>query len=240
MPSVLELVRSSGLIFSGTVVELCASTVPTLPPSAGMMVVRVDRGLRVEPVLGDLRGKLITVATDERVVLAPGQRAVFLTNSWIHGQGIAVREVARLPPEEEARVAEAVADLPKLHLIDRLQSAELVADGEVVRVTSVERTTFERDAALWAAAELKIDQVLRGAPRTSATVYFPTSNHPDWVEAPRFKENQRGIFILHTPSRKGKPSLATLPADALVALDPADFQPESQLGAIEELLGTIK
>jgi hypothetical protein len=238
MPSVLELARSSGLIFSGTVVQRGTSTVPAVPPSSNLVVVRVDRGIRVDPVHGDIKGKLITVVPTE--ALAPGQRAVFFTNSWIHGQGIAVREVAHLDPGEEARAAEAVSQLPLLHLQERLQGAELVARGEVVRVSAVERKTFERNAPLWAAAELKVDRALRGKPRTSATVYFPTSDHPMWVGAPRFKERQRGIFILRAPSRNATPSEAALAADSLVALDAADVQPESGLHAVEELLGAIK
>lgn len=238
--SLEELVRSSGLIFSGTVAQRSASTVPILPPSDNLVVVRVDRGLRVDPVLGDLRGKMVTVETRTPGELKPEQQAIFFTQSLIHGRGIAVREVDRMGVGEEQSVAAVVSQLPQLHLQERLQSAEVVAEAEVVRISPVERTSFERNAALWTAAELKISKVLRGKPLKSAVVYFPTSDHPMWARAPRFKEHQRGIFILHGPSREASPSLAALGADSLVALDPEDFQPESQLNEVKKSLDMIK
>src|SRR5262245_19718128 len=88
-----NLVRSTGLIFAGTVVELGGSSVPDVKPSDNLIVVRVDRGLRVEKALGDIRGKRITVAVKDPRAFRTGQHAVFFTNSWIHGNGIAVREV---------------------------------------------------------------------------------------------------------------------------------------------------
>ena len=240
MPSILDLTRSSSLIFTGTVVQRGTSTVPTLSPQENLVVVRVDRGLRVDPVLGDLHDKMITVAAPAPESLSPGQRAVFFTNSWIHGRGIAVREVDHLDIGEEENVAAAVAQLPQVYLMERLRSAELVVNAQVVQISPVQKTSGERNAALWAAAHLQVERVLRGQPRESTVVYFPTAGRPPWTSAPRFKEQQRGIFILHAPSRNATLSEATLDAGSLVALDPADFQPESQLPEVEKLLAAIK
>jgi hypothetical protein len=235
-----DLVRSSGLIFTGTVVQRGTSTVPTLKPSENLVVVRVDRGLRVDSVLGDLRGKMITVAPRVPESLSVGQKAVFFTNSWIHGQGIAAREMEHVDVGEENSVAAAVSQLPMAYLRERLQSSSLVVEAEVVHIGSVERTTFERNVALWRTAELRIEKVLSGKPSKSTVVYFPTSDHPMWARAPRFKERQRGVFMLHAPSHGASPSEAALPTGSLVALDPADFQPESQLHEVEKLLSAIK
>jgi len=203
-------------------------------------VVRVDRGLRVEPVLGDLRSKLVTVATSAPESLSMGQKAVFFTNSWIHGQGIAAREVEHIDVGEEDRVAASVSQLPLAHLRERLQNAELVAEGQILGVGTVERMTFERNAALWKSAELRIEKVLSGKGAKSTVVYFPTSTHPMWARAPRLTAGQRGVFILRAPSRRASPSEAALPTDSLVALDPADVQPESQLHEVEKLIVAIK
>jgi hypothetical protein len=240
MPSIPELTRSSSFIFSGTVVEHGRSTVPAVPPNDKLVVVRLDRALRVDPVLGDLQGKMITVAASAPASLSTGQKAVFFTNSWIHGRGIAVREVEHRDIGQEEEVAAAVAQLPQVHLLERLQSAGLVVEAEVVGVRPVERTTFERNAAQWAEAELKVTRVLRGEPTQSASVYFPTSDHPLWAKAPRFQERQRGIFVLRGPSRKASPSEAKLPGDALIAPDPADYQPESRLQEVETLLAALR
>jgi hypothetical protein len=237
--SIPARVRSAGLIFSGTVVERGKSTVPEVPDSPELVVVRVDRGLRVDRVHGDLSGRLITVAPLSSEHLEPGAKAVFFTNSWIHGRGIAVREVAHVDVEEEGRVARAVSELPRMHLLDRMQAAELVVEAEVVDVKKLGRLTLIRDDALWAAAELRVSQVLRGAQQTEVTVYFPTSDHPAWASAPRFRRRQRGVFILHKPDRNDI-SQAALPPEALVVLDPADYQPHAQLQAVQKLLAALE
>jgi hypothetical protein len=235
-----ELVRSTGLIFAGTVVELGASSVPAVARADNTIVVRVDRGLRVDAALGDLRGKMITVAVRDPKGFRPGQRAVFFTNSIVHGQGIAVREVEHAEVRVQNSVAAAVTRLPEDHLTDRLRSAALVVLAEVKHVGPVERVSLDRNDALWRAAELNVLRVFRGAPRTSTVASFPTSTHPDWASAPRFTEGQRGVFVLQSASGSPNPSLAALPADALVVLDPDDFQPESSLADVERLLGAIK
>ncbi len=238
-PELLDRVRSAGLIFSGTVVERGNSSVPTVPAKENLFVVRLDRVLRADPVLGDLRGKMVTVVPRTAGALQVGQRAVFLTNSWIHGRGIAVREVEHMDVHEEDRVAATVAQLPQAHLMDRLKSAELVVDAEVVRISPGEKQSSERKVALWAIAELRVKRALRGTATQSTRVYFPTAEWPPWTKAPRFAEHERGIFILHAPARDRTLSEAILAPGSLVALDPADFQPDSELRRIEELLGTL-
>jgi hypothetical protein len=239
MPTVLDLTRSSSLVFTGTVQERGASSVPAVAASDKLVTVRVDRALRVDPVLGDLRGKIVTVVAAAPETLTPGQRAVFFTNSWIHGRGIAVREVEHVNVQEEDRVAAAVAQLPQVHLMDRLKSAELVLDAEVTRISRVEKRSPERKAAMWAAAELRVRRVLRGTATQSVRVYFPTADWPPWTNAPRFREGQRGVFVLHAPARDRSLSESTLETGSLVALDPADFQPETELPRVQELVATI-
>src|SRR5215470_9755476 len=109
MPSILELVRSSGLIFTGTVLPRGTPTHSLVPESDNLTAVHVDRGLRVDPVLGDLNGKTITVASRTPEGLAAGLKAVFFTNSWIHGNGIAVREVDHMDVGVADRVAQVVS-----------------------------------------------------------------------------------------------------------------------------------
>lgn len=238
-PADESLVRSTGLIFAGTVVELGRSSVPVIKPADNLIVVRVDRGLRVDKALGDIRGKTITVAVKDPKQFRPGQQAVFFTNSWIHGQGIAVREVQHADVHVQDSVAAIVARLPELHLTDRLRAAVLVVHAQVTTIGPVLRVSLVRDDALWRAAELQVISVLRGAPRTPTIVHFPTSKHPDWARAPRFTEGQRGVFILHTSSGSSNPSLSALPAGSLVVLDPDDFQPESRLAEVEKLVASI-
>src|SRR5438874_2877933 len=133
-----KFLESSDLVFKGTVVQLHASTLPTVPARENSIVVRVDQGLRVAPVLGDLNGRLITVLTKDVDKLKVEQQAIFLTSSWIHGNSIATREVTRLDadPTGEKTIKEGVAALPELRVQERVAMAELVVVGQV---ESIER-----------------------------------------------------------------------------------------------------
>jgi hypothetical protein len=194
-----SLVRSSSMIFSGTVLEQGISSVPAVSPSNNLITVRLEQGLRISPVLGDLSGKVVTVVAKAPERFSSGQRAVFFTNSWVHGGGIAVREVDHMGIEAAGEVAKVVAQLPEFHLMDRIRSAELIVEAEVGQITAVKERSIERKVALWAAANLDIKKVLLGKPHKSVVVHFPTADWPPWVNAPRFEEKQLGIFILHVP-----------------------------------------
>jgi hypothetical protein len=238
--SIADLARQAGLIFTGTVVELAASTVAVLPASDDLVVVRVDRRLRVDPLLGDLGGKTITVKAASPKTLRVGQQAVFFTNSWIHGRGIAARELEHVDVNQEQNVVAAIAALPEAHLMDRLRSAELVVAAQVARIGPERIASRDRNAARWAAAELRVQRVLDGQPRQSTTVYFPTGTQRLWINAPRFAEGQKGVFILHVPPSIALPSLAILEPGSLVALDPDDFQPDSRLSDVERLVAAVR
>lgn len=237
--SIMSLTRGTGLIFAGTVVELGNSTVASLPAQPDFVVIRVERGLRVEPVLGDLRDKLITMAPRQPGSLRVGQRVVFFTHSWIHGGGIAVQEVDHLSIDAADAVAAAVEQLPQEELTDRVRTAELVVLAHVESIEQLPRMSYERDAALWAAAHLQVERVLRGPAVTEAVVYFPTSVGPPWFDAPRFHVGQRGIFLLHQPLRK-RWSEKALESGSLVALDPNDYQSEEALPEAEKAVARVE
>jgi len=239
MLSIDDLAREASLVFTGTVTQLGASTVPVLPASERLVVVRVDRALRVDPVLGDLRGKLITVGAASRT-LKVGQHAIFFTTSWIHGRGIAVHEVAHVDPGQEQETTTAIAHLPERHLKDRVESAELVVTAQVTHIGVERKSRRRRNAAFWAPAELRVDRVLLGTPRQTTTVFFPTTRRPPWTNAPTFTEGQKGIFILHPVSRPSNAFFADLDPGSLIALDPDDFQPDSHLPNVESLVTAVR
>jgi len=240
-PDIPKLVDASSFIFTGTVVELGKSTVANLAARANFAVIRIERSLRSDPALGNLRDRLVTVALLERGELQPNQRAVFFTLDWIHGGGIAAREISHVDARFESEVDSSVEQQPRRHLADRLGSSVLVI---VAKVVSVKPTPFDvrwRNAPQWAVASLESLDALRGRPTEGTTIMFPTSGRPTWALAPRLSEGQRSIFLLHRP-----PSWAPLPespqfltSEAFTLLDPADVQPESQRRLIEELLDQV-
>jgi hypothetical protein len=236
-PGIQELVRESSLIFSGTVVALSVSTVANLAPRDNFAAVRIDRPLQSDPALGDLRGRLVTVELLSPTELQSEEKATFFALDWILGGGIAVREVAHLDVQQEDSVAAEVARLPERHLADRLADAALVVVAEVKRVKPTPFDITWRDAPQWAAASLRIVDVLRGKSAQSATVLFPTSGRPTWARAPRLTKGERAIFLLHRPGAGPPLPEGYDSSQTFIVLDPADVQPDPQRPQIERLLG---
>jgi len=239
-PDIQKLAQSSSLIFSGTVVELGASSVANLPPRDNFAVVRIDRALRSDRALGSLSGKAVTVALSNRTKLQDGERAIFLTSDWIQGGGIAAHEVAHFDLGHEQKIASAVERLPERHLADRLSSSILVVVAEVI---ATKPTPFDfrwRNAPQWAIASFRFLDSVRGLPRENTTALYPTSTRPTWALSPRLSQGQRGIFLLHRPPVWTIRMLEeSLTSEAFALLDPADVQPEAQRPLIEKLLGQM-
>jgi hypothetical protein len=238
-PELQKLVRDSSLIFSGTVVELGASSVANLAPRDNFAVVWVDRSLRCDAALGDLRRRKITVELLDQGGLQPDQRALFFTSNWIQGGGIAAREVARMETQQEDEVAAEVARLPERHLAERLADSTLVVLAEVAEIRSTPFDIRWRNAPQWAAASFRNVEVLQSNPTEDMVVLFPTSGRPRWARAPRLKEGQRGIFLLHRPPDwPPLPNLGlNLTSAIFTVLDPADVQPVSKRLLVEKLFG---
>jgi hypothetical protein len=238
-PELQKLVRDSSLIFSGTVVELGASSVANLAPRDNFAVVCVDRSLRCDAALGDLRRKKITVELLDQNGLQPDQRALFFTLNWIQGGGIAAREVARMETQQEDGVAAEVARLPERHLVERLADSTLVVLAEVAETRSTPFDIRWRNAPQWATASFRNVEALQGDPTEDIVVLFPTSGRPMWARAPRLKEGQRAIFLLHSPPDwPPLPNLGpNLTSAIFTVLDPADVEPVSKRPLVEKLFG---
>ena len=238
-PELQKLVRDSNLIFSGTVVELGASSVANLAPRDNFAVVSVDRSLRCDAALGDLRRKKVTVELLDQGGLQPDQRALFFTLNWIQGGGIAAREVARMETQQEDGVAAEVARLPERHLAERLADSTLVVLAEVAETRSTPFDIRWRNAPQWATASFRNIEALQGDPTEDMVVLFPTSGRPMWARAPRLNKGQRGIFLLHRPPDwPPLPNLgANLTSAIFTVLDPADVEPVSKRPLVEKLFG---
>ena len=232
----LDLVLRSTFIFSGTVVRLNQSSVKVLKPRPGFAVVRFDRAIRVNPVLGNLDGRPITVQLVKGAAVQPGQELIFFANSWVHGEEIAVAEVAHLEADSktEREVAKTVDSLPQNHLASRVASATLIVTGTVTRVAPAGiPEPITEHAAQWMRATIQVQQVLKGSDATRAKerlqILFPASLDPLWRNYPKLAARQRAIFLLHSTTLK------RLPPATLMLVDPADVQPTSEAGTIREM-----
>jgi hypothetical protein len=251
MSTVTGLVQSSSFVFVGTVTSPGKSAVEVLEPNPGLAVVRFDRGFIVNPVLGQLTGRPITVRLAQggagTGAVRPGQKFIFFTTAWVHGKEIAVAEVSRLPADDktEQEVARAVAALPELHLSERIASAALIVDGavtEIERAADVPGTASEHDPA-WMRASIEVREVLKGgsspagggkrassAKRAHASLLFPGSGDIAFRSMPRVSVGQKAVFLLHRGAGR-------VPQADLIAPDPADVQSVEALPTIRRLIG---
>jgi hypothetical protein len=238
-PSIDELTRSSSFIFLGTVELRGASNLVAVDPRDDLVLVRVDRALRIDSALGDVHGKTVTVETQGGDELQPGVQAVFFTQSWIHAEEIAVREVARLGPETAGEVADAVAQLPDVHLADRLARAVAVVEATVQDTQLVPGIPRDRSAPLWAEATLAVESTIKGSAE-GLRLFFPTSDSHHWYRTPSFAAGQHGIFLLHSGDPLAAEWLDAVNGreNVVTALDPADVQADSELDRVRSLLGS--
>ncbi|HEY5090609.1 MAG TPA: hypothetical protein VIK30_11610 [Polyangia bacterium] len=244
--AILELVQRSTFIFTGEIASPGHSSLRVLPPGPGLAVVRFDRGFRVNPVLGKLDGRPITVQLSGggagTNAVREGQRMVFFASAWVHGEQIAVKELARLPADRktEREVESAVAALPELHLSGRIATAVTIVHGtvtEIARATDIPRTPSEHDPN-WMRALIEPREILKGqlggasgrARRSTAALLFPGSRDIAFRDAPRPSLGQTAVFLLHEAS-------GAVAKVGLVAPDPADIQPPRALPTVRRLLG---
>lgn len=248
--SVSTLVERASFVFAGTVTSLGASSLRALPARSNQAVVRFDRKFLVNPVLGNLVGRPITVQLASQapasVPLKPGERLIFFTTAWVHGEEIAVTELAHVADNaaNEQEVARIVESLPERHLSDRIRSAVLIVHGEVSRIaraTDVPRSGSEHDP-YWMRAIIKVIAILKGsaggtkakgpkAKTETVDLLFPGSGDIAFRNVPRPSLHQEAVFLLHSGSGK------FIPESAHIAPDPADIQPPGKVSAIRGQLG---
>ncbi len=239
-----ELVRQSKFIFRGTVRQLNASTIPNLPASQDLAIVRVDEVYLAPPTFANFTGRDITVRLRETPPTTVGQRWVFFTTGWLFAQSIAVLEVGRIEFTDDAAgairqlIAAAVQRIADQDLTRRLVAAETVIVGRVSAIRpsggqAQRRPVTEHDPE-WQEAVITVESVEKGPPQTSIVINFPSSLDEVWIDSPKFRAGQEGIWILQRDQQeKGWPLLRI---QGLSALDPLDFQAKDQLERIRRLL----
>lgn len=238
--ALVDVAQSTSFIFTGVVVEVGASNVAALASGPELITVRITRVLRSPPAVGDLTGRLITVATRSVRALRAGGAAVFFTRSWIRGDTIAVQEVLRMGMDSERDAEAAVAAIPEADLRNRLAIAELVTLATVSAVRDVPNQRPSRHGPNWKAAELDVQTFLKGTTQ-QVTLLFPTATTVEWYRSPRFAAGQKAIFIVR---RDDPRAAAWVDEDAMglaarTSLDAADVRSPSEESKIGTLIAAL-
>jgi len=239
-PSFDDLVRMAHFIFVGDVVKLGATTMPSVAPSANTAVVHITDVLTLEPMFGAFRGRDITVELREPQRF---EKTLFFTNIAVYGKSLDAVELAHQPAERSGDALRGDIRAAEQRNVDRavrdrVARAEIVVSGTVTDVRPLKAVPQSEHDPLWAVALVRVDAFLKGQGPSELEILFPTSNDEMWMESPKFKPGDSGVWILQRDQKeKGFPRLRR---PGLTALDPLDFQPRSALPRLRTLVGQTK
>lgn len=219
------LAQEANFIFKGTVQKLKAATMPDIPVDDRTVTVRVDEVVEAPAVLADYAGREITVALPGKKKVKVGEQAIFYTNGWVFGEGLAVRAVDVRPAAVGVASMGVVPGDPVENLANkesrvRFENAEVVVSGQVLSVrlsaqevaaggvaaaaivgaggeTTLAKPISEHDPLIQEAV-VAVNAVHKGEHAgNEVVVRFPSSTDVKWYKAPKFRPGQQGFFMLH-------------------------------------------
>jgi hypothetical protein len=233
-----QLIRQSTFIFVGTVQGLNATTMKSVKASDATAVVRIDKLIEAPGAPPDLAGKSITVQLRQPGSLRVGQQATFFTKGWLLGNSMAVIELGHSLESQAAQSAQEQVGAVHQQVADEKLQSEMAAAVAIVSGTvravhsaKIAHIGSEHDPD-WYEAEIAVSETLKGQiGRDTITLLFPHSDDVMWHNSPKFKEGEKGIWLLHR-------NQARLPGieDQYTALNPLDFQPQTQRERVQRLL----
>ena len=241
MASVHDLAHQSGFVFEAQVERLGASTATGYPAVPETAIVRVTRIVKSTPALSGYEGQQVTVHLQAPVSLKEGQQAVFFTHGAHYGDGLVVAELGHVvgAASDSAELPNAIQESNVAEMTQRLAQAELVVSGVASAPRRHEpppaegaarRRVSEHDPDWWVST-ITIESVEKGVYADKTTeVFFPNSMDIAWHRAPKVKEGDRGVWLLHNRDVYGK----AVPGRAVT--HPLDFRPVEDLDHVRSLL----
>jgi len=236
-----RLADVSSFVFRGRVLKSEAATMDQVAATKLTAIVRVEEVYRAGDALREVNGMEITLILRQRA--AEGRSYIFFTNVMLFGSSLAARESGRLAVGQNRDYARklvyAAFDYKEDRALrQRIARATLVVTGKVLRTEPMPRDPrwpqSEHDPEWWTAV-LQIDGFAKGQGPKELTIVFPNSKDELWIDAPKFKPDQEGVWILQRDTKeKVAPVFAVR---GLTALDPKDFQPRGAWDKVRRLAG---
>lgn len=251
-----ELMKSSNIVFSGKVTAIGAASFEAVPADPQSLVVEVDQVLQKPQSVMLRKGDSVTLRSQSAEGLSVGTEAVFYTNGWVYGAGLAVLEVGReLLGQGAAGEAPTLESMSPVQqqiddeaLKERLDAAEIVVVGRVTQVRAgtpdttegaTTTTMISEHSPNWQEAVIEVTTALKGAQAgQQVVVRFPASRDIQWYFAPKFQEGQTGTFILTEDEVSGVANVTLEGAQkqTFTALNPEDVMGVDQAERVRRLL----
>lgn len=231
-----DFVRKSDFVFKGTVLLLNTSTIDAEDPG-NMAVVRVDSVINASKILSDFTGKQITVTLKDPSSVKKNESKIFFTRTVYFGESLGVDEIGsynvKRYPEIDKQIKKANREIEDSMLVARLKNTELIVIGKVISVKkSKNQPSFiSEHSPEWFEAEIEVNSTLKGENPGKVVFLFPGSEDEVYLNSPKFKVGDSGIFLL----RKGNLKMGDEKMFSIVSKK--DFLKEDQSARIKVLIG---
>ena len=231
-----DFVSKSDFVFSGTILLLNTSTIDAEDPK-DMAVVRVDKVIRASEDLSAYSGKQITVRLKDAGAAKTDESKIFFTRATFFGESLGVDEIGSYDlkryPDIDVQVKQANKENEDSTLMVRLKNTETVVGGKVISVRRSENqpSFISEHNPEWYEAEIEVTSSLKGENPGKMVFLFPGSEDELYMNSPKFKVGDNGIFLL----RKGNLKLADEKMFSVVSRQ--DFLKEEQSARIKSLIG---
>ncbi len=239
--NVNRLADLSSFVFRGRVLKSEATTMPQVEATNQTAVVLVEEVHRAADAIRDVNGMQITLILKQRAT--EGRSYIFFTNVVLYGSSLAARESGRLPVGRNSDYARSLVnaafdDKEDRALQQRIARAALVVAGKVLRTEPLPRDPSwpesEHDPQWWTAV-VQVDSYAKGQGPNELTIVYPNSKDELWIDAPKFKPDQEGVWILQRNTKEKMPPIYAV--RGLTALDARDFQPRQAWDKVRRLVG---
>jgi hypothetical protein len=254
----IELMKQSSIIFVGTVSKMKAVSFPRAPVSENTAVVKVELLLQSPPTISIKSGQEVTVRLKDPSSLSTGTKAIFYTDGWILGDGIALREVGHatvprvvtLQADEQTKKSfiEAKRQLTDKKLLAQIESSDVVALGKVINirpslVAAQQRKFITEHDPEWLDAEIEVQEGIKGVANGGRIVVrFPGSEDVAFFGVPKFKLNDERMFLLKKDKITGLPKalVAGAQVETFVVEKPLDVLPKEERDRVRQIFRTIR
>lgn len=249
-----DLSRRAAFVFGGRVRAVGKSNLDGVEPDERMALVQIDEVVVSPSLLGDLKGKTVTVYLTSAQGVRANDRATFFATSWHYGKNLGVVEIGRTSSAASELRSSIIDERLREHderIEERIRRAVLIVSGHVIATF---RTKWQdlpgRDEGVdWWEAEMWVGTVEKGRPPKDLHIFYPVGGDREWGPVPKCYAGQTGVWLLGPVSEPdgdhgGPDSRGTRRRtrkegereERLMALDPLDYQAISALQRIQALL----
>jgi len=254
----IELMKHSSLIFIGTVSQMKAVSFPQVPVSDNTAVVKVEVVLQKPPAVSIKNGQEVTVRLKDPSLFRGETRAIFYTDGWILGDGVALKEVGHkiipgirsLEVDEQTKksFSEAKKQLTDEKLLAQIESSDIVAFGKVISirpsaVAAQERKFITEHDPDWQSAVIKVQEGIKGVKNgEEIIVRFPGSEDVAFFGIPKFEVNQERMVLLKKDKVTGLPKalVAGVQVETYVVEKPFDVLPKEARERVLQIIRKIE